>query len=600
MPDLASQIAERRRRVLGRIAAAAQRAGRSADDVTLVAVTKTHAVDVVRAAVAAGLTDLGENRVQELVEKSDAVPGRAQGGDVRWHVIGSLQRNKARDVAARADLFHALDSPRLARALDKKSADAGRVLDVLVQVNISGEDSKSGVAPEAAHDLVALADGLPHLRVTGLMGMAAPAASAAEAERVVRPAFARLRELFDASPVPLRELSMGMSGDFEVAVEEGATLVRVGSALFGRALTERGGSRSLRRLLTTADMKLTPLDIKRHTFEKGFRGYDPAEVDGFLKQVADQFESLQEDLRLAHERTRETESKLQHYERVEMALQEALESAKASAQRTEEDTARRSAVILEEAELRAQQILQDAERERFGMRQDLVRLSSRQAEVAARLRGFLMSELEVLSDFQGNAPSGLLQMSGSDPLRLESGGQDASPVADAAPDARPEATASEVEAAPAEPSADAASDSPDRADAAEPSAPADSDVHDDDDVDLPGAAELKRMLADPEALSGALEWPEPAAEPAMPNPPYAPPAAPAPRVEISSRAGEDALPIDDSEVLGPATPVEPSPATPDSAPDPFSAGGWSPPSDASVSASEAERERIRRILEDLD
>ena len=233
MPDLTAPIAERRRRVLDRIAAAAARAGRDADDVTLVAVTKTHPIDVVRAAVAAGLTDLGENRAQELVAKFDALPGEAQGGRVRWHAIGSLQRNKARDVAARADLFHALDSPRLARALGSKATDAGRVLDVLVQVNISGEASKFGVAPDAAHDLVALADGLDGLRVTGLMGMAAPASDAAEAERIVRPAFAALRALFDASPVPLRDLSMGMSGDFELAVEEGATIVRVGSALFG-------------------------------------------------------------------------------------------------------------------------------------------------------------------------------------------------------------------------------------------------------------------------------------------------------------------------------------------------------------------------------
>ena len=233
MPDLADQIAARRRRVLDRIADAAARAGRSPDGVTLVAVTKTHPLSVVAAAVAAGLTDFGENRAQELVAKSDAVPGRALGGSVRWHAIGSLQRNKARDVAARADLFHALDSPRLARALGARAQAASRVLPVLIQVNVSGEPSKSGVAPEAAHDLVALADGLAGLDVVGLMGMAAPAADAAEAERVVRPAFARLARLRATAPVPLAELSMGMSGDYALAVEEGATIVRVGSALFG-------------------------------------------------------------------------------------------------------------------------------------------------------------------------------------------------------------------------------------------------------------------------------------------------------------------------------------------------------------------------------
>ena len=231
-PALVAEITEAADRVRDRIAAAADRAGRSADDVTLVAVTKTHPLGLVRAAVAAGLRDLGENRVQELVDKSDAVPGESQGGEVRWHLIGSLQRNKARDAAARADLFHGLDSERLADALDRRAEAAGRVLPVLVQVNVSGEDAKSGVAPEAALDLVAAAAERPHLRVDGLMGMARIAERAADLERHVRPAFARLRRLFEEAP-GLSVLSMGMSGDFELAVEEGATHVRVGSALFG-------------------------------------------------------------------------------------------------------------------------------------------------------------------------------------------------------------------------------------------------------------------------------------------------------------------------------------------------------------------------------
>ena len=234
-PDrpLATQIADRARSVRRRIAQAAERAGRDPAAVTLVAVTKTRPVETVRAAIEAGLADFGENRVQELVDKSDAVPGASAGGAVRWHLIGSLQRNKARDAAARADLFHGLDSPRLARALDTKAADADRVLPVLVQVNVSGEDAKHGVAPEAALDLVAEAHGHEHLRVVGLMGMARVARSDGDLERYVRPAFGQLRELYEASPVPLSVLSMGMSGDFEVAVEEGATHVRVGSALFG-------------------------------------------------------------------------------------------------------------------------------------------------------------------------------------------------------------------------------------------------------------------------------------------------------------------------------------------------------------------------------
>lgn len=232
-PPLVDQITDRAARLHDRIAAAAHRAGRGPESVTLVAVTKTHPVETVRAAVAAGLRDFGENRVQELFEKAEALPGEAEGGDVRWHLIGSLQRNKARDAAAHADLFHALDSVRLADALEKRAAAADRVLPVLVQVNISGEDAKHGVEPDAVHDLIAAAAERPHLRPVGLMGMAAFVEDDEGLDRVVRPAFRRLRGLYDASPRPLTVLSMGMSGDFEVAVEEGATHVRIGSALFG-------------------------------------------------------------------------------------------------------------------------------------------------------------------------------------------------------------------------------------------------------------------------------------------------------------------------------------------------------------------------------
>ena len=232
-PALTSTIADRAARVRDRIAEAAHRGGRDPGAVTLVAVTKTRPLETVRAAVAAGLRDLGENRVQELVEKSDAMPGESAGGAVRWHLIGSLQRNKARDAAARADLFHALDSLRLANALDKWAAEAGRVLPVLVQVNISDEDAKHGLAPDAAPDLLAAIGERPNLRLVGLMGMAAIAEDEGDLDRVVRPAFQRLRRLYDDAPAPLSILSMGMSGDFGVAVEEGATHVRVGTALFG-------------------------------------------------------------------------------------------------------------------------------------------------------------------------------------------------------------------------------------------------------------------------------------------------------------------------------------------------------------------------------
>ena len=232
---LADRIARRADAVRARIAAAARTSGRDAAAVTLVAVTQTHPASTVRAALAAGLVDLGENRVQELADKAAVMPGVTDGGAHRWHLIGSLQRNKARDAVRFADLIHGVDSERLAAALGAHAA--GRVVPVLVQVNVSGEASKSGVAPEAAHDLMAAVAAHAGLRLAGVMGLAAPAEDAAEAERTVRPAFRRLRALFDTYAGPGRDglttVSMGMSGDFEMAVEEGATLVRVGTALFG-------------------------------------------------------------------------------------------------------------------------------------------------------------------------------------------------------------------------------------------------------------------------------------------------------------------------------------------------------------------------------
>jgi len=234
-PLTPADIAANAAAVRERIAAACARAGRDPGGVTLVAVTKTHPPELVAAAAEAGLADFGENRVQELIAKSDGVPGATMGGAVRWHLIGHLQRNKAREAAARADLFHALDSTRLAAALDGAAGAAGRVLDCLVQVNVSGEGSKSGVAPDEAHALVGEASAFSHLRVVGLMTLAAPVEGADELERVVRPQFQLLRRLAETyrGGARLDVLSMGMSGDFEVAVEEGATHVRVGSALFG-------------------------------------------------------------------------------------------------------------------------------------------------------------------------------------------------------------------------------------------------------------------------------------------------------------------------------------------------------------------------------
>ena len=225
--ELKSRVDE----VRERMEAARVRSGR-ADGATLVAVTKTHPADLVRLAVQAGVGDVGENRVQEMDEKVAAVGREA----VRWHLIGHLQRNKAARAVALADLVHSLDSVRLAEALSAEAVKAGTTVRALVQVNTSGEESKFGLAADQALDAVHQMAALPGLRLAGMMTMA----PFTDDETVIRRTFAGARRLCEeaARQVPGfgRELSMGMSNDFEAAVEEGSTLVRVGSTLFG----ERG------------------------------------------------------------------------------------------------------------------------------------------------------------------------------------------------------------------------------------------------------------------------------------------------------------------------------------------------------------------------
>lgn len=215
--------------VRGRIARAAARAGRDPGSVVLVGVVKMVPAEVIQAAVAAGLADLGENRVQEA-EAHIAAVGR---DSARWHLIGHLQRNKAGRALELFDRVHGVDSAALAEGLSRRAAAMGRRLPVMVEVNVSGEATKFGVAPEALTGLLERVAGMPGLALEGLMTVGLAVTRAEDA----RPAFARLRQLRDAAErtlgLELRELSMGMSGDYEVAVEEGATLVRVGTALFG-------------------------------------------------------------------------------------------------------------------------------------------------------------------------------------------------------------------------------------------------------------------------------------------------------------------------------------------------------------------------------
>lgn len=225
-----SAIAERYRAISSQVADAADCAGRDPAEVTIVAVTKTVGVQEVRNAIAAGLTDFGENRTQEFLGKYGLFP------DVNWHFIGTLQTNKVRDVVGRAYLIHSVDSRRLLEAIDRQAREVGVVQPVLLQVNVSGEASKHGFDPDDLEDVLLEAEDLEGVSIRGLMTMA-PLTSRTEDVRWVFRDLASLAERLRALPlhtVSLEELSMGMSNDFKVAVEEGATIVRVGRAIFGR------------------------------------------------------------------------------------------------------------------------------------------------------------------------------------------------------------------------------------------------------------------------------------------------------------------------------------------------------------------------------
>ena len=221
--------------VRGRIRAAAERAQRDPDSVRLIAVTKGVETSRIAAALAAGVTDVGENRVQEAETKRAEVmdmPGVAA-ASLCWHMLGHVQRNKARRVATSFDWVHSVDSLILAEKLSQERPPTEPPLRVLIEVELTGLPGRSGVAPSGLAALVTPVQSLSHIQVTGLMAIAAPAPD----PEVARPTFARLRRLRDAaqesSGVALPELSMGMSDDFEVAIEEGATLVRIGRAIFG-------------------------------------------------------------------------------------------------------------------------------------------------------------------------------------------------------------------------------------------------------------------------------------------------------------------------------------------------------------------------------
>ena len=225
-------LRERLRKVRERVKQACERAGRDEQSVTLIAVSKTFPMSSVLEAYQAGIRHFGENRVQELNEKSKNLPGVVNNGDIYWHMIGHAQRNKAKDIVSNADMMHSLDSVRLASELNKRASGLRDKIPCMIQVNVSGESSKFGLQPQEVEGFLEEIREFEHIDPTGLMTLAAPAKNPED----IRPQFTLLRSLRDelgCKYASIKNLSMGMSGDFEVAIEEGATHVRIGSLLFG-------------------------------------------------------------------------------------------------------------------------------------------------------------------------------------------------------------------------------------------------------------------------------------------------------------------------------------------------------------------------------
>ena len=212
------------------ISAACKRSGRERDDVTLIAVSKTKPVEMLREAYDLGCRDFGENKVQELVDKYDKMPE-----DVRWHMIGHLQRNKVKYIVDKVYMIHSVDSLRLAEEISKEAVKKNVTVSILVEVNVAGEESKFGITAEEAATLVENIAQLPNIVVKGLMTIA-PYVEDSEENRLY---FAKLKQIYvdiihkNIDNVFMEELSMGMTGDYEVAIEEGATYVRVGTGIFG-------------------------------------------------------------------------------------------------------------------------------------------------------------------------------------------------------------------------------------------------------------------------------------------------------------------------------------------------------------------------------
>ncbi|MBQ3037860.1 MAG: YggS family pyridoxal phosphate-dependent enzyme [Clostridia bacterium] len=225
-----SQIKENLENIKKKIEISAKKSGRSADEINLVAVTKTYSPDIINEAIDLGVTDIGENKVQEVIEKYDSVK------PVRWHLIGHLQTNKVKYIIDKVQMIHSVDSVKLLEEIERQAKKHNIVMNVLIQVNISGEETKFGIAPDEIDSILEYAESLEYVKVCGLMTIM-PKVDNAVSNRLH---FVNIKQIYlDISKkkynnISMRYLSMGMSGDFEVAIEEGSNMVRVGSAIFGQ------------------------------------------------------------------------------------------------------------------------------------------------------------------------------------------------------------------------------------------------------------------------------------------------------------------------------------------------------------------------------
>lgn len=232
-----SEITQNIDEINAKITKAAQHFGRKREDILLLAVTKTINASTIKQAVDYGLTELGENKVQEILDKYEVI-----GSDVKWHLIGHLQTNKVKYIIDKVELIHSVDSLKLAQEIDKRAQQQGKCMNILIEINIAGEESKFGIKPKEAENFIAEISQMKNICVKGLMSVA-PFVENSEENRNY---FSQMRQLLvdinakKMNNVNMDVLSMGMTGDYEVAIEEGATIVRIGTGIFGKRIYPNG------------------------------------------------------------------------------------------------------------------------------------------------------------------------------------------------------------------------------------------------------------------------------------------------------------------------------------------------------------------------